>query len=213
MPRNFYMIAVTARTGSSWLCDMLTSTGVAGSPREHLWYRFSGENLKREWSKFDEAYPFGTKLVYGELTQIWKILTSADRIACHIVWMRRKDRMAQAVSMYRARESDCWSHRRGQEIPQSHRTVHFDAERIMAHYWDLETQDQQLGRWLHGHEVPFIQVWYEDLVDNAERVVKDILQFLKLPTDVPLQTGSHICLADDISQDWMERMSLLQQKK
>ena len=210
MPRKFYMIAVTARTGSSWLCDMLTSTGVAGRPREHLWYRFSGEDLKSEWSQFDAANPFGTKLVFGELTQIWKILNAADRTACRMVWMRRKDRLAQAVSMYRARESNCWSHRTGRVVPQAHRTVHFDAERIMAHHRDLETQDQQLDRWLHSHEVPFIQVWYEDLVDNAERVVNDILRFLELPADVPLQTESHARLADDISRDWIDRLRALQ---
>jgi len=189
---------------------MLTSTGVAGRPREHLWYRFDAVQLQREWSRFDAADPFGTKLTFAELVRIWELLSAADRAACRIVWMRRRDRLAQAVSRYRAQESNCWNFRSGQSVPRAHRMVRFNAERILAHHRDLETQDRQLNHWLDSHDIPFLQVCYEDLVDDAEGIARCVLRFLQLPADVPLRTECYVRLADDISQEWMDRLRALQ---
>jgi LPS sulfotransferase NodH len=133
--RASYLICATPRTGSYFLCDLLTETGVAGRPTEYLLPGYRRQRSE-EWGTRDyveyhehilaaDTTPngvFGTK-VHGAQMLLFLRLASGkpwlhyeDRHAVveqwfpdpTYVWLRRRDRVAQSVSWVRARQSHIW---------------------------------------------------------------------------------------------------------
>jgi LPS sulfotransferase NodH len=113
-----WALCCTARTGSTWVCEMARSTQVLGIPEEYLlnpldWcVRLGGgpsmlpmqdyiHLLLRTRSKNGT---FGIKGSYFELNGF---LDYFPMIPC--VWLRRRDRVAQAISWYVGNDGDRWS--------------------------------------------------------------------------------------------------------
>ncbi len=130
-----YLVCATPRTGSYFLCDLLTATGVAGRPTEYLLPGYR-KLRTQEWGSKDyveyhehtlaaDTTPngvFGTK-VHGAQMLLFLRLATGKPWLCYedrhavvekwfpnptYVWIRRRDRVAQSVSWVRARQSHVW---------------------------------------------------------------------------------------------------------
>jgi trehalose 2-sulfotransferase len=130
-----YLICATPRTGSYFLCDLLTATGVAGRPTEYLLPGYRRQRTD-EWetSTYLEYHEhtlaagttsngvFGTK-VHGAQMLLFLRLATGKPWLCYeerhpvvedwfpnptYIWIRRRDRVAQSVSWVKARQSHIW---------------------------------------------------------------------------------------------------------
>jgi LPS sulfotransferase NodH len=130
-----------------------------------------------------------------------------DRIFPHlrIVFVRRRDKVAQAVSLWRAIQTQKWrdaedSSSRCTEAQYDYRAIRYLTEEL--HRWDANWED-----WFHATGREPVRVIYEEFVGARAATLGRVLDALEIP---PRELGSAgngpmRRQADDVSQDWVER--------
>lgn len=215
------------------LCRMLAATGVAGDPHSYFhrpdirdWAR--GLHLPDSASLEDilgavkstarggltgirvqsHSFPFlmDTLSAYGP--------TDPDRIRAafgptRFLWLRRTDKLAQAVSLLRAEQTGLW-HRNADgtdlERLQPDRKDGYDAQAITDQINAFQAADKAWLNWFADHGITPWSVTYETLVDDPQTTLQLILKHLgqdgAIADMTPIQTAR---LADATSADWIAR--------
>ena len=198
-----YAILSSPRSGSTLLGRMLFATGLAGDPLEYF-----GRNLltiQREKERKPALSPqqllaamerrrtspngvFGMKMHYAQFLFGYQTDLVDERMlrflrAQTLIWIRRRDRLAQAVSYAVAIRSNAWSSEvTGRaEIPPIHPADCVNCLQEVC--WDdrgWETLIDAAGLVVHT-------VWYEDLVADYEGSCRAVLLHLGLD-----EAGTHI---------------------
>lgn len=211
-----YMICATSRTGSTYLCELLTSTGLLGNPKEY----FNRAGRRRH---NDPAYPSGRRAqldivrtsgatsngIYAVKVispQIQRYKTHADPFHdlpnLALVRVRRRDVLGQAISLARARQTGQFTASHLQrEAPA------YDARALRHALRSVEKQeaiwDQVIGR----RGVQPLSIAYEDLLADPQAVVDWIASLVGVALPVPLDR-SLVTLSvqrDEQSADWRAR--------
>lgn len=196
-----YAIITTPRTGSSYLCQLLESTQLAGFPREHL--RHPTETLTLECG-FDYVRllrhlmatqttsngVFGTKLISHFLRDHLRAHTSEMKellAGLHFIRLKRHDTAAQAVSIYLARHTNVWHLHSPEERESYTRSIEqgFDAgdvdfEEIRVYYQSMLEQESWIDRLLDELGVSPLLVDYDELIAAPQTTVRSILEHLGL---------------------------------
>lgn len=183
--RSRYAILCSPRSGSTLLSRGLYNSQVAGDPLEYLSAHLLGlgrmrygnpemgrtEFLRKmEGSRTSLNGVFGMQIHYSQLARVFQSEPKLDNVASflnrfdRLLWVRRKDKLAQAVSFAIAKRTKIWS---SEDIGLS----------------SLDTTDfslSELSRALHlviSHDLGWQSlldslglnpkvIWYEDLVQN-----------------------------------------------
>jgi LPS sulfotransferase NodH len=114
----------------------------------------------------------------------------------------RRDRLRQAISLWRALQTWTWRHEPGAEPaePAFHRGAIVHLAR------SLDADDEAWERFFAEAGVVPIRVQYEDLVTRPQAAIAGVLDTLDLP--VPAGVGERTGLArqaDDLSEEWAAR--------
>ena len=130
-PVRSYIIASTPRSGSMLLCDLLLATGRMGVPAEYFKQR---DMIAPMAGRLGLALPVGMGTYVRELLrrratangvfgakihiqQAWGVIAQPNfrryLAGSRFVWLRRRDVMAQAVSMAIAMRTNLWFRPRG----------------------------------------------------------------------------------------------------
>lgn len=187
-----YLILHTPRTGSNYLCSLLHQTGIAGIADLEGCGFFMGLHPTIN----PAAYPayvqkqttpngvFGSKVgayyffveMRKERALAYQIIQDMDKF----IWLRRRDKVAQAVSRYIAGKTARW-HSNSPKSTQQAADPPYDRFSITAFLADIAADEaraytlyQEIGK------QPLI-VWYEDLMRDSRQVVVDCLNFLDIP--------------------------------
>jgi LPS sulfotransferase NodH len=231
-----YFICTAPRSGSFLLADGLTSTRLAGQPQEYFDHSFEAFWRKRLEIETEADYVpklisegttpngvCGAKLLWYQLKNLASHLGAKDVTipAMHAavseafpnlqyISLVRRDRVAQAVSYYKAIDSDVWwirdgSHKPPKSIPR------FDAGQIEYHrrlIFQYERGWQEYFR--VGGITPYVVV-YEDLVPNYSQTIRNILEFLqiKVPDNFSVPESTFSRQADAESAEWVQRFRQL----
>jgi trehalose 2-sulfotransferase len=186
-PRESYFICATPRSGSWYLAGLLASTGVAGRPHEWFW-RDTRASLERAWGVRDDAEylelvltagstpngVFGAKVMFGSLPPLDPFPSP------RLVWMRRRDRLAQARSFARAVQTGHWHH----WDPAPRVTPERRDDMVEALAAELDELEAGWQRWFGDAGVEPLEVEYERLDADPSRETRRVLSFLGLPLDV-----------------------------
>jgi LPS sulfotransferase NodH len=230
-----YIIAATPRTGSNFLCETLLATHVCGKPREYAARADQHQWSNVEGFRSHEAYVrhyldsgrtpngvFGTKLMWGQIVamaydQKLKIeptcedilLTVADLIGpCRYLFLRRKDKLRQAISYYRARATGSWvAEKRDKLIADSQETpVPFDCAAINACMLELESDNASWSAYLSSCGCDTLHLYYEDIVSSTEMWVRRICTFIgeELPAGFEYRPGRLTKQADHLTEQWID---------
>jgi LPS sulfotransferase NodH len=238
-----YVLCSTPRTGSTWLCDLLESTGVAGRPASYFrkadesrfaerWGVPRGSDGRYAYSDFVRAAlsagtsdngVFGVRIMWGTLDEVLsrlamispalrcrdlELLTSAFG-DLRFVHLRRLDTVSQAVSLFRAEQTDVWHNTDRTDRPD--RPEHGQEPRYEFGGIDglvrmIEQHTRAWEQWFASVGVRPHPVLYEDLESDPAGVTRAILAFLGL--DLPPGrkiVGRHVRLRDQLSAEWVER--------
>jgi LPS sulfotransferase NodH len=226
-----YIIAATPRTGSWLLCDCLRQAGVAGRPAEYgvrgdeaTWRRFYGFGSHRAY--FDRLIPlhatpngvFGLKLMWWQLTGLAADASDylgarpspLDAIAdlagpVSFIWMRRRDRLRQAVSWVRAEQTQRWSSQQAEGAEGSEPA--YDAESIASALGRIEQQEMRWESLLSSQGADPLPVFYEDFCRDVTGGLARVLRFLGLEFDLeanPIRPRLQK-QAGSSSQTWVRR--------
>lgn len=233
-PQKSYAIVTTPRSGSTYLCDLLKSTAIAGQPAEHL--RLATQELSRHCNfnylklldnlqeyRTTKNSVFGTKLISHFLFELRKtkpnfktFMQSIDQF----ILLIRKDKVAQAISLVLAQKTEVW-HLHSEETKTNYQSQlesividHNLLKEVEAKITIIEQQEAQLKKILADHQIEPLVVVYEDVLDNAPIQINRILDFLNItkPEGYVMQINSGIkrmpsTITQEINRQYQERKS------
>lgn len=100
------------------------------------------------------------------------------------LWLRRRNKLAQAISYLRAEKTRIWRssdmpQRGGQTAPQ----LDFDFESIVRYLRAVNGFDMEWACFFLAHRVQMLPITYEELSATYEATVLRVLDFLEVPRD------------------------------
>lgn len=166
---------------------------------------------------------FGAKLMWGYLGDFSELLRGIEGNAgrslpellarafpgLRYVQITREDKVRQAVSLWKAVQTQKWRREAGEEGPEpravepvfSFRAINYLMRQLTAH--DASWDAFFLGL---GYEP--LKVTYEELAESTDAVVRGVLDFLGIGAPLDLQIGAPrlSVQADAVSEEWVARV-------
>jgi LPS sulfotransferase NodH len=229
-PTRSCLICSTPRSGSTYLCDLLAGTHLAGYPAEHFSFAQRHQWLE-QWGivNLDDYLPtalqeatssngiFSTKIMYTYLDRLVGDLRArfdlGDRTIPEIlsyafpnpvyVWISRQDKVRQAVSLHRAMQTGMWIKR--PNIPDSPDRLYFDYQHIDVWVRQMIEQDQAWDEFFRSHAIQPVRIIYEELAAAPQETVLTVLRELGVTDSVEFSGSRLQRQADEISDRWVER--------
>ena len=226
-----YLVCGTPRTGSTLLCSLLASTGVAGRPEsyfrepdEQTWARRLGVPVDSDGSFDYLAFAravrdagstpngvFAARVMWGTMP---RIVAGLDPTAARdldaltaafgplrFVHLRRYDVVGQAVSWARAEQTGCWQH--GDRATASPRA---DLDQIDDLVRTIAEHDAGWRGWFDRQGVEPWRVRYEDVVADPDRAARELLGQLGVEPPAGWRPDPpHRRQADEVNADWDRR--------
>ena len=226
--RKSYIVASSYRCGSTFLCSELWKTGLLGAPTEYLnidqgnaaipspaepgrlMVRFRAKTPEDYFVKLLE-HRTGRNGIFGmkahghhfEAALAWcpsmlKILTPVT-----FIYINRRDKVAQAVSMAKAMQTNAWI-----SFDQvTGKNIRYDADFIEQCRNELEQQRLSWWRWFDANGVTPFVVTYEDMLAEKENVVRSIVELLQAQHDEPEQITLPVAekQSDHTNMEWAAR--------
>ena len=216
-PSRSYLLCHTARSGSTFLAQLLADTGVLGEPSEYL-NPIVRDPLAAEWGcegsrrgylehlHRERVTPngvFAVKAAWHQL-QAWQEevrgAPPADPYeldeSCldallpspHLIRIVRRDLVAQAVSYYVALRTNRWVQRTGDDEGEAEPPP-YDFEAIDGCLRFLETEEVAWDRFLRRTDIPARTVEYEQVREDPDAAVADLARWLgvEAPARAPEQ--------------------------
>jgi LPS sulfotransferase NodH len=121
-----------------------------------------------------------------------------------IVFVRRRNKVAQAVSLWKAVQTQQW--RNEDDLSRGDAPAEYDYRALKhlvneLHLWDARWED-----WFHATGREPVRVIYEDFVNTRAATVGRVLDALAInPREPESQMGPMKPQADDVSHDWVSR--------
>ncbi|MGE5208611.1 MAG: Stf0 family sulfotransferase, partial [Alphaproteobacteria bacterium] len=205
-PAISYIIASTQRSGTHLLCSILRSTGIAGSPEEFFLSK-PGETWEKRWRvPSRDAYlesvleqNTGTNGVFGAVV-MWSYFQRMLQMLQEVpgynrfsgagllaevfsrpkyIWMRRRNRVEQAVSWAIACQTGVWARRVG-ITSQSGVTPQFDFKVIDEWCKRIETHEAEWSNYFRENQIEPLVLFYENVVQCHRATAERVLPFLGL---------------------------------
>jgi LPS sulfotransferase NodH len=244
-----YLMLATPRSGSTLLGQGLQASGLAGDPKEFFGHkmpfwmeRWGTPSLESYVARLVSARStangvFGAKLLYQQLLHLEGLARQDPQLTdqplasileqlfpnLHLIWVSRNDKVRQAISWFKARQTGVWGQDTRREAPKLGRAwrigdeplqpgeLAFDYEGIAALFRQAETEDSAIERFCAENAVDPFHVVYEDFAPRYTETVVEILRWMGVtPGDLSLAQPRTIKLADDRTDEWVERFQELQ---
>jgi LPS sulfotransferase NodH len=223
VPARRYLIATSARSGSTFLCARIADYAELGFPMEFINESYISEFDRLfpspsldDYERYVTAAFASPQGIFGVKTDWWRFqearkLGVFDRLLQPIdlvVHLRRADFVAQAVSLTLAVETDVWHGRDVQERPldEWHGQVPYDAGKVKAHARNILNQEYHWRRFIAETGAPALDLVYEDVSRDVDAAIRGIADAFDLrlgarprPADAIRQSRSGAARA------WCER--------
>jgi trehalose 2-sulfotransferase len=246
-PKSCFFICHTLRSGSTLLCDALSSTGVAGCAEEYFPERHPGgeafvatgaalkdpDTWRSDWTitPFEQCLDrvlrsgttpngvFASKVKWFNMPYLNEMLGALHQrgglsLAEHLetrfpnlryVWITRRDKVRQAVSLVKARQSKRWKAMSAQ--PQRSDAVDYNFHVVDVALRRIVYEECAWEEYFTHTGITPLTVVYEDLVRNYESTVRRLLDDLEidLPSGYVFPPPRPHKQADAVSEEWVER--------
>jgi len=226
-PPDAYFICATPRTGSTLLCGLLASSGVAGRPESYfraqdmgLWAArwglppgapFAGYLRAARAAGRGGGGPFAARVMWGTMAEVVQGIArpggrDMDALtqefgACRFVYLRRQDTVAQAVSLLRAEQTGRWH---TTQAPAPTGRARYDCAALRARVAEMEAHSAAWAAWFRANGIAPHALTYEALARDPEGGAREVLRFLGLPAAMSLHAPTRR-MADAVSADWAAR--------
>jgi trehalose 2-sulfotransferase len=200
--RMRYSILSSQRSGSTLLARMLFETRKAGDPLEFFNLRLvrlaqvqtGNQSLTpiefmrlMELRRTSPNGVFGMKIHYEQMLRAFQtnvpnqkmieFLRNQDRL----LWIRRRDRLRQAISHAVATQTNSWSSEEPQKAPAGSVSCLDCINSLQI----ISFQDFGWEQFIRVAKLQARVVWYEDLISDYEETCRLVLRNLKLESAVP----------------------------
>lgn len=201
-----------------------TQNGIFGAKLHWPHLRFLGLCLQRQWSEGQRTKMLD--ILYGQLPHL---LSEPEAVALldakfadlsaqragleflrsymadlRVIWLRRENMIARAISHYRARKSGVWFRvAKDMAAQQDEPIQEFDLGEIHSLYCLGLYQQKGWQVFFREQGISPHYVVYEELISNYEETVRGVLRFLDLDaTGATIQQPSSARQSDLISEEW-----------
>ena len=239
-PRISYIVGSVQRSGTHLLCSILQSAG-AGSPDEYFLSKY-GETWEERWDSpsraaylerifqqhttADGVFGFVVMWVYFDrvvqmLREIpaYKNFNESQLLAAvfnrpKYIWMRRRNRVQQAVSWAIALQTGVWAQKTG-EKPQLHAIPRFDFKVVDAWHDRVVAHEAGWTNYFRESQIEPLVLFYEDVVASNRAAAGRVLEFLGLPFPPDLEIAGLTLQkqATQISDEWTAAYLKIKRKK
>jgi len=192
-----FAIICGSRTGSTYLCDMLSSTNRCGFPKEFFNKSMKFGDNKHEWiRKFQtENSVFGVKIVgFDQLRAFF----DSNMQVNYLIWLYREDSILQAISRYIAYKTNGWHKKR--ERPE------YSYEGIKWCLEEVEKENQFFEEYFEDKN--HLKLSYEiDICDGIGQSVVSILQYMNITTEELPRIKSVRKTTEEGNNEWKVRFN------
>lgn len=222
--KSSYIIAGSPRSGTTLLSDLLRSNGL-GEPKEHFKATEVGQNFSKAIALGEtteefaerlvrscEHSMFGTKLMWPWLNVMLanstnpcqehhqlleKILPSA-----RYIYVSRRDRVGQAISLIRAMETNEWIALKNDPIGENHSWPKgIDPGRIHRTMLSLLFDNLAWKQQFSKGRIEHLSIIYEDLVENTRVVMESVGRYLAGESFVLRSVTTNILMQRDANTE------------
>lgn len=187
-------IAFTPRSGSSWLTNVLTEIKALGVPEEYFNPSLLPGFLKAFPSSSPQNYiqtlrkkkksdleVFSFEITWFQF-KLWQEL-GIENALCNnriYVWLRRRDLVSQAVSLYKAVESGYFHsvQPNSKDVSEKSKKVSYDKEKIKEWYNHILVQELGFNQYLKENRIASLNIFYEDMMASKAKTIQDIIEFI-----------------------------------
>jgi LPS sulfotransferase NodH len=215
-PKPVLMIAMTARTGSTHLCAAIEAAGETGAigevfnprgPIEAGKHRH-GADLFTDYVRALYAAP-GSIVAFKTAWVDFAPLAggySALFPDLQIIYLNRRDEIAQAVSLYRALISHHWHRKTGAPAPPAN-ALPFDLDHICRILGNLQDEKRQWEAFFARNGLQPARLLYEHFSSDIQAALRFVADKTGLPLHTDRVAGTEFeKLADRLSEDWVNRV-------
>jgi trehalose 2-sulfotransferase len=211
-PHTRYLLCSTARSGSTLVSDLLAGTGLAGDPQEYLNRRIMAAWMRRQgiqdglmnlddYLAFLDAHRttpngiFGIKVHFEHLQDIWgkdvramiEFIKGFDRV----VLLSRQDKLAQAVSLHKARVTQIWTSEDvrflDEEDPRLKIKPGYNPASIAKALAQTIEHESYWRALLKKAGMQYTEIVYETFVKDRTRQARDLFNLLGLDKETPIK--------------------------
>jgi trehalose 2-sulfotransferase len=179
-PWLIWAICTVARSGSSWLSQLVGSTQLLGNPEEYLldWPRCGARFGLSAATPFEEyvsclirlrSTPNGVFSIKGSFAELQPFLDLFPGAPC--VWLSRENKLEQAVSWHRAHDGGQWT-RTDCVRPQC--PFRFSVDRALWFYDEILRREALWRNFFSACEVQPLVLTYEALCRDPLAAVQTI---------------------------------------
>lgn len=225
---RLYVIFLTPRSGSTWLTELIMSTGRLGAPQEWFndgWIYTEEPALgclppkSRGISDINEYVNAivdegrgvaGLELSVFQAEMLGELIDGQFDLNWFnaIFYLRRKDLFAQAVSLYRSVASGRFhSYEDTTDKIQAFNSVKFDEEKLIEWLNFLIMCEKKFDELFERHKVQPVNLFYEDIVGNPLLTVQEIASAIGVDQPQNLGATSLRLMRDSTSASWRERLA------
>jgi LPS sulfotransferase NodH len=216
-----YCVAFTQRSGSSHLCALLRSAaigrpyevfeiGADGQPKADSSRQGPGEWDSSTWRSHYASYLAcnavrgisGCKITREQWRNLCAQLHRQPAVDAWI-WLRRRDVLRQAISLYRAQETNQWdlTGERPAKAPPR-----FDPMRILTLAQELVDADASWQGWFEHQNLSPLTIFYEEFSSDRLSGVWRIADRLGVGIESEL-ASEHRIQADEVSEVWFDELA------
>jgi LPS sulfotransferase NodH len=122
------------------------------------------------------------------------------------IWLHRRNKVAQAISYYRASRSDIWRLPAGGAAKAAApAAIPYDHAAIADHVRQVESFDRGWYGFLRRRKLQALVLVYEDFIANYDTTVRGVLKYLDLDAGVGIPARQFRRQADAESAGWEQR--------
>ena len=167
---------------------------------------------------------FGAKVMWGYLDDFvsnlrtipqYRDLAVPDLLAqvfpnLHYIWISRKDKMRQAISLWKALQTWTWRQEEHTPVtgaPHHPRTLLFNFQAIDYLVRQIETHEAAWQHYFSSNGIQQYTIVYEEFAAHCEETALGILQYLNIPLPQNLVFAQRRMKqqADTLSEEWAQR--------
>lgn len=242
-PHTSYLICATPRSGSGLLCEALGNSGLAGRPAAYFsgvgarrWFPgwedaafadYVEEVIARTTSPNGV---FGVKVMWPhfmefiqkvhQLPQFKRLSLSTPELLStripnlHYIFIIRRDKVRQAVSLYRALQTGKWQWTQNKPAPRPPQAA-FNFDLMHSLYINTVANEAAWQKYFVQYGIRPFQVVYEEFVESYEETTKALLHYLKIPVPPKFQQDErHLKkMADELNDAWCQAYHVMKRQK
>jgi LPS sulfotransferase NodH len=228
-PRSRYIIAITPRSGSSYLCDMMTGTKLFGKPQEAL----DSSNLKNHLKinipgRTPEEYirnlirvrrtannVSGLKASWFQFQNFMTAMNDTLYLSgFKYIYLTRRNLTEQAVSLYKATASSVFhtNKEHSADALKQLDQLEYDYKAIKDWYDHIVAQEKGWQDYFYKQRIFPLCISYEEIEEDVFTVLKRIAIYISVsPENIVMPEFSAFKkVSDERNLEWSLRFSLEQ---